>query len=59
MIPYIHDPGIGVQGWYPLGGRGHTAELLGNEVISKVADADGKSSAQVILPCAGTCKKVW
>jgi len=41
VIPYIHDLGIVVQGWYPLGGRGHTAELLGNEVISKIADAHG------------------
>ena len=49
VIPYIHDLGIVVQGWYPLGGRGHTAELLGNEVISRIADAHGKSSAQVIL----------
>jgi diketogulonate reductase-like aldo/keto reductase len=49
VIPYIHGLGIVVQGWYPLGGRGHTAELLGNEVISQIADAHGKSSAQVIL----------
>ncbi len=49
VIPYIHDLGIAVQGWYPLGGRGHTAELLGNEVISQIADTHGKSSAQVIL----------
>ncbi len=49
VIPYIQELGIVVQGWYPLGGRGHTAELLGNEVISKIADAHGKSSAQVIL----------
>ena len=49
MIPYIQDLGIVVQGWYPLGGRGHTAELLGDEVISEIAAAHGKSSAQVIL----------
>lgn len=49
VIPYIHDLGIVVQGWYPLGGRGYTAELLGNEVISEIAAAHGKSSAQVIL----------
>lgn len=49
VIPYIHDLGIVVQGWYPLGGRGYTAELLGNEVISKIAADHGKSSAQVIL----------
>ena len=49
VIPYIHGLGIVVQGWYPLGGRGYTAKLLGNEVISEIAAAHGKSSAQVIL----------
>ena len=49
VIPYIHNLGIVVQGWYPLGGRGYTTELLGNEVISEIATAYGKSSAQVIL----------
>lgn len=49
VIPYIQSLGIVVQGWYPLGGRGHTAELLGNEVISAIGRAHGKSSAQVIL----------
>ena len=49
VIPYIQGLGIVVQGWYPLGGRGYTAELLGNEVISEIARAHGKSSAQVIL----------
>lgn len=49
VIPYIQNLGIVVQGWYPLGGRGHTAELLGNEVISGIARNHGKSSAQVIL----------
>lgn len=49
VIPYIQNLGIVVQGWYPLGGRGHTAELLGDEVISEIARAHGKSSAQVIL----------
>ena len=45
----IRSLGIVMQGWYPLGGRGYTAELLGNEVISEIAQAHGKSSAQVIL----------
>lgn len=49
VIPYIQSLGIVVQGWYPLGGRGHTAELLEDEVISGIAAAHGKSSAQVIL----------
>lgn len=49
VIPYIQGLGIVVQGWYPLGGRGYTAELLGNEVISEIAQNHGKSSAQIIL----------
>lgn len=49
VIPFIQSLGIVVQGWYPLGGRGHTAELLGDGVISDIAAAHGKSSAQVIL----------
>lgn len=49
VIPYIQNLDIVVQGWYPLGGRGHTGELLGDPVISEIAEAHGKSSAQVIL----------
>lgn len=49
VIPYIQELGIVVQGWYPLGGRGYTAELLGDEVISQIARTHEKSSAQVIL----------
>ena len=35
VVPFIQEKGIVVQCWYPLGGRGHTADLV--------------SSAQVIL----------
>lgn len=49
VIPYIQSLGIVVQGWYPLGGRGYTAELLGDETINAIADAHGVSAAQVIL----------
>ena len=49
VIPYIQNLGIVVQGWYPLGGRGHTAELLGDEIISAIAKDHGVSPAQVIL----------
>ena len=49
VIPYIQEKGIVVQGWYPFGGRGHTAELLENEVISQIAATHGVTSAQVIL----------
>ena len=49
VVPYIQSLGIVTQGWYPFGGRGHTAELLGNPVISAIAEAHGVTSAQVIL----------
>ena len=49
VIPYIQNLRIVVQGWYPLGGRGHTGELLSDEVITEIAAAHGVSSAQVIL----------
>ena len=49
VVPFIQEKGIVVQCWYPLGGRGHTAELLGDETIKAIAEAHGVSSAQVIL----------
>lgn len=49
VIPYIQNLGIVVQGWYPLGGRGHTTELLGDDTISAIAKTHSVSSAQVIL----------
>ena len=49
VVPFIREKGIVVQCWYPLGGRGHTAELLGDETIRAIAAAHGVSSAQVIL----------
>ena len=49
VVPFIQEKGIVVQCWYPLGGRGHTADLLGDETIRSIAEAQGVSSAQVIL----------
>ena len=49
VVPFIQSKGIVVQCWYPLGGRGHTSELLGNETIAEIASAHGVSPAQVIL----------
>lgn len=49
VIPYVQGLGIVMEGWYPLGGRGHTAELLGDNTISEIAKAHGVSSAQIIL----------
>ncbi len=49
VIPYIQRLGIVVQGWYPLGGRGYTADLLGNKVLQDIAQKHKVTSAQVIL----------
>lgn len=49
VVPFIQEKGIVVQCWYPLGGRGHTTDLLGDDTISSIAEAHGVSSAQVIL----------
>lgn len=49
VVPYIQDLGIVVEGWFPFGGRGHTAELFGDEVIVAIAEAHGITPAQVIL----------
>ncbi len=49
VIEYLHHNGIVVEGWYPLGGRGHQRELLSDPVLENIATAHGKSVAQVIL----------
>lgn len=49
VIPFIQELGIVMQGWYPLGGRGHTTELLSDPVITEIAEVHQVSSAQVIL----------
>ena len=49
VIPFIQEHGIVVQGWYPFGGRGHVAALLGDPVIGDFASRIGVSPAQVIL----------
>lgn len=49
VVPFIHDQGIAVQAWYPLGGHGHNDELLGDPVLASIARAHGVSIPQVIL----------
>lgn len=46
---YVSQYGIIIESWYPFGGRGHTAEHFGNEMIKELADKYGKTSAQIIL----------
>lgn len=49
VVPYIQELGIVVEGWFPFGGRGHTAELFGDETIAEIAKTHNVTSAQVIL----------
>jgi len=49
VISYIQSKGIVVQGWYPLGGRGHTKELLENEVLKEIAKNHKVTVAGTIL----------
>ena len=49
VVPFIQAKGIVVQCWYPLGGRGYTAELLNNETLQAIAQRYNVSAAQVIL----------
>lgn len=49
VVEHLHDLGIVVEAWYPLGGRGHQKELLSDPVLSEIAAGHDKSVAQVIL----------
>ena len=49
VIKHIQELGIVMEGWYPLGGRGHQKELLSDKTLVKIAESHNKSVAQVIL----------
>lgn len=49
VIEYMNKQGIAIEAWYPLGGRGHTLELIEDEVIPSIAKKHNKTSVQVIL----------
>lgn len=49
VVKHLHDLGIVVEAWYPLGGRGHQKELLSDPVLSEIAAGHNKSVVQVIL----------
>lgn len=49
VMEHLHDLGIAVEAWYPLGGRGHQTELLSDPVLSEIAAGHDKSVVQVIL----------
>lgn len=49
VIEFIQKKGILVEGWYPLGGRGYTKDMLNNEVLKDIGKKYNKTAAQVIL----------
>ena len=49
MKEHIAQHGTVLESWFPLGGRGNTQALFNDPVISAIAAAHGKTSAQVIL----------
>lgn len=49
MKEHIAQYGTVLESWFPLGGRGNTQALFNDPVISAIAGAHGKTSAQVIL----------
>ena len=49
---YVQQYGIVVESWYPFGGRGHTQEHFANETIVQIANAHGKTPAQIHSPLA-------
>ncbi|MDU0349565.1 aldo/keto reductase [Actinomyces sp. MRS3W] len=49
VIPHMHDLGIAVEAWYPLGGRGHVDQMLADQTVVGVAQELGRTPAQTIL----------
>lgn len=43
------DEGIQIECWFPLGGRESKGEILRDPVIQRIAEAHGKSAAQVVI----------
>lgn len=49
MKEHIAQYGTVLESWFPLGGRGNTQTLFNDPTIAAIAQAHGKSSAQVII----------
>lgn len=49
VIEHLHELGIVVEAWYPLGGRGHQSELMSDPALVNIANAHNKSVVQVML----------
>ena len=49
MKEHLKEYGTVMESWFPLGGRGNTQTLFGDETIVSIAEEHGKTSAQIIL----------
>ncbi len=49
MQSHIDQYGTVLESWFPLGGRGNTQTLFNDSTIRAIAEAHGKTSAQIIL----------
>ena len=49
MKEHIAGYGTVLESWFPLGGRGNTHILFEDPLIASIAEAHGKSLAQVII----------
>lgn len=49
MKGFLNQYGTVLEAWFPLGGRGNTSTYLTDETVNAIADAHGKSAAQIIL----------
>ncbi|MEQ3170113.1 aldo/keto reductase [Dysosmobacter welbionis] len=49
MKEHLEQYGTVMESWFPLGGRGQTQILFGDETIVEIAEAHGKTPAQIIL----------
>ena len=46
---YVAQFGTVIESWYPLGGRGNTQKIFGNDTIKQLAKKYSKTPAQIIL----------
>lgn len=46
---YVQKYGTVIESWYPLGGRGNTAKILGNPAIIELAKRYKKTPAQIVI----------
>lgn len=46
---YVKRYGTVMEAWSPLGGRGNTQKVLGNDVILSIAKSHGKTAAQIVI----------